>query len=367
MAKAANIAYEPDYAVPPGETLRETLDSLSMTQTQLAARTGLSLKTISGIVKGKEALTPKTAIMLHRVLGIKASFWNNMEADYRAALAAEAERGRLQGWIDWAEKMPYKPLQQRGVLAAGLRGQHLVAAVLDFFGVSSPEAWHAVWHSPQAAFRSSPAFLSSPEVVATWLRLGELAGQAIRTGSFSEVGMKKALAQARQLSKLAPVDFCPRLTDMCAQWGVALVFVPELPGLRLSGASRWLTPEKALIQLSLRYKRNDQLWFTFFHEVGHLLLHGKKEVFIDGDSFGQELKEFEANTFAANELIPPAKLRAFLDRLGGRTPLKREVVSFADAIGIHSGIVVGRLQRDGVIKFNQLTGLFQRLQGVSPN
>ncbi|MFN8491179.1 MAG: hypothetical protein U0350_26520 [Caldilineaceae bacterium] len=38
-------------------------------------------------------------------------------------------------------------------------------------------------------------------------------------------------------------------------------FVPELAQLRVCGATRWLTPNKALLQLSLRYKTNDHLWF----------------------------------------------------------------------------------------------------------
>ncbi|MCA1988041.1 MAG: HigA family addiction module antidote protein [Desulfarculus sp.] len=367
MAKFEKIAYQPDYAVPPGETLRETMQALGMSQIQLAARTGLSAKTINGIVNGKEVLTPKTAILLQRVLGIKATFWNNMEADYRAALAAEAEQESLKRWIGWAKRMPYKILQQRGVLGVDLHGQNLVSGLLDFFGVSSPETWDAIWTSPQAAFRSSPAFRSAPEAVAVWLRLGELASQVITTGTYSESKLKGAAKEARRLTTATPDVFCHKLGEICADAGVALVFIPELPKLRLCGASRWLTPDKALIQLSLRYKRNDQLWFTLFHEIGHLLLHGKKEVFIDSDTCGQERKEREAHAFAAETLIPTKKLSAFLSKLQGKRPTKPQVIAFAEELGIHPGIVVGRLQHDKIIEYNQMTDLFQRVKWNSLN
>lgn len=39
------------YAVPPGETLLETLDAMGMSQAELAERTGMPIKTINEIIK----------------------------------------------------------------------------------------------------------------------------------------------------------------------------------------------------------------------------------------------------------------------------------------------------------------------------
>ncbi len=140
--------------------------------------------------------------------------------------------------------------------------------------------------------------------------------------------------------------FRSRLADLCAAVGVAVVFVPELPKTGVSGATRWIG-DKAVIQLSLRYKSNDQLWFTFFHEAGHIILHGRKEIFIEGNEQSGE-KEEEANAFAADKLIPDAALRRFLAKWDGRN--LAEVETFADQVGIAPGIVVGRLQHDGVLR-----------------
>jgi HTH-type transcriptional regulator / antitoxin HigA len=100
------------------------------------------------------------------------------------------------------------------------------------------------------------------------------------------------------------------MIDLCAAAGVAVAFIPELKGCRACGVTRWLTPEKALIQLSLRYKTDDHLWFTFFHEIGHVLLHGKKEVFLEGDGIDNE-KEKQAVAFHLNRSSPQPIGRRF--------------------------------------------------------
>ena len=123
-----------------------------------------------------------------------------------------------------------------------------------------------------------------------------------------------------------------------------MVFIPELPKTGVHGATRWLG-DKAVIQLSLRYKSNDHLWFTFFHEAGHIVKHGRKEVFIEGKGLNGD-KEEEANVFACDKLIPPASLRQFLEQ---GSPTLADIQLFAHNIGIAPGIVVGRLQHDGIL------------------
>jgi HTH-type transcriptional regulator / antitoxin HigA len=146
------------------------------------------------------------------------------------------------------------------------------------------------------------------------------------------------------LTREGPEAFVPKLEDLCASAGVAVVFVPELPKIGIWGATRWLG-DKAVIQLSLRYKSNDHLWFTFFHEAGHILKHGRKEIFIEGKGLNGE-KEEEANAYARDKLIPPAQMRRLIK--SGR-PTLATVERFADEIGIAPGIVVGRLQHEKVL------------------
>jgi hypothetical protein len=217
-------------------------------------------------------------------------------------------------------------------------------AILTFFGIATPEQWESQWARPQAAFRQSKAFEANPIAVAAWLRKGEIEAQKLDCAPYEKEKFKSVLLTIRTLTTSSSEVFQAEMIKLCAEAGVALVFVPSVPKIRASGATRWIAPEKALIQLSLRYKKDDQFWFSFFHEAGHIYLHGKREIFIDsGDEVGE--KEKEADTFAANQLIPPAKWRKFVNRPRVHYS-EAEIVAFAESIGIAPGIVAGRLQRE---------------------
>src|SRR5262249_24527695 len=119
----------------------------------------------------------------------------------------------------------------------------------------------------------------------------------------------------------------------------------EISGAPVSGAAHWLSPDKALIQLTLRGKTNDLFWFTFFHEAGHILKHGKKEKFVDGGQL-QNTQEVDADRFAADFLIPRDRSPE-LHRLQTRG----QIVAFARSVGIAPGIVLGRLQKEGLAPY----------------
>lgn len=345
MTSTKRYAFTPDYAVAPGATLQETIDSLGMTQRDLAVRTGLAPKTINEIIKGKAPLTPETAVLLERVTGVPARMWNSLEANYREQLARIADRERLEADLEWLQTIPTKELIARGTIEPAADRVTLLHAVLKFFGVGSSEQWKQVWMQPDAAYRKSERFEAHPGAVATWLRLGELEAQKLATKPYDRTRFQKALAEIRALTVEPPDVFEPRMRKSAAAAGVAVVFVQELKKCPISGVARWLTPEKALIQLSLRYKTEDQFWFSFFHEAGHVMNDPKKSVYIDnGDRNDTDEREERANRFAADLLIPPAQA----ERLQTLTNQTR-IVQFAKELGIAPGIVVGRLQREGVL------------------
>ena len=376
MGAKQTHAYSPDYAVLPGDTLLEVMESLRITQAELAERTGRPTKTINEIVKGKAAMTPETALQLERVLGVPASFWNNLEQNYRTALARAAERERLEGQIKWLEGIPVRPLVRMEWVEHHSDPISQLESVLSFFGVASIESWQEVWGGIRraTAFRQSLAYHSDFAVVAAWLRKGELDARAIECQPFDASRFRETLGEARSFTT-DPKAIPDKLVESCASAGVAVAFVPELPKLRLWGATRWLTSDKALIQLSLRYKSDDHLWFTFFHEAGHVLLHGKRSVFVENLPVGaradqrdktampqgSEEQESQANKFAADFLIPQDRYREFVE---GGIGSCADVSRFAKELGIAPGIVVGRLQHDGVIPYSACNGLKARFRWV---
>ncbi len=220
-------------------------------------------------------------------------------------------------------------------------------SVLRFFGVASPELWETVWQEYQVAYRQTQRFETRAESVSAWLRQGEILARRTACASFDKKRFQDVLEKIRALTRETPEDFVRKLVELCASTGVAVVFVPELPKTGVYGATRWLG-DKAVIQLSLRYKSNDHLWFTFFHEAGHILKHGRKEIFIEGDGL-DGTKEREADAFARDKLIPPTALRRLLAK---GQPTLTTIERFADQIGVAPGIVVGRLQHDEILPRN---------------
>lgn len=347
--------FVPEFAVAPGETLLERIEQLGISQSELAERTGRPKKTINEIINGKAAITPETALQLEQVVGPSASFWTSLEQNYRAALARIAEHERLKAQVSWLELLPVKELAKKGWIPDVRDPIAQVRAMLSFFGVASVDAWSAIWSNwrEAAAFRHSVKFDSDFGTAAAWLRKGEIEARSIVCGPYSATAFREALFDIRRMSRLPVEEFCRKLVERCAAVGVAVCFVPELPRLRVHGVARWLTAQKALIQLTLRGKKDDHLWFTFFHEAGHLLHHGKREVFVEEtkksseqqptDHAARQREEDEANRFAQDMLIPPDEYKAF--RSAAVFDFE-SVSAFAERIGIAPGIVVGRLQTD---------------------
>jgi addiction module HigA family antidote len=355
----ATYAYDPDFAVAPGQTLQETIDALEMDQRELAQRTGLSVKHINQVIKGVASITQDTAIRLERVTGVPARMWNSLEADYRERLARLAERSQMQENLDWLKTIPVKELIERGKIREQPDPVSLLEEVLRFFGVANVAAWKEGWEKPQFAFRKSLAFEGQTGPMATWLRLCELEAAGVRCKVFGKARFQNALRDIRSLTFAGPDEFVPAMQARLADAGVAVVLVPEIKGAPVSGAAKWLTAGKAMIGLNLRGKSDDRFWFTFFHEAGHLLLDSKKQTYIDVDS-ADDPREEQASQFAANFLIPP-------NRAGELTKLKTydDVRAFARSVGIAPGIVVGRMQHEGIVKFSQFNELRTKLHWAS--
>jgi len=349
MNTIKQYTFKPDYSVHPGEILGETLKARSISQSELASRCGISEKHVSQIINGKASVTSETALLFERSLGIRASLWTNLESSYRLHIARRAEEARFASYYDWAKKFPLRSLSQRGWIPQTSNKEEKVRALLEFFGVSSPTTWEAQYKKLTVAYRKSPAFTTSMKSIAPWVRIGELKASDIETQPFNKTRFRRSLHKIRQLTSLDPSEFEPRMKQLCDEAGVALVFVPELPGTHVSGATRWLSSDKALIIQSLRYRTDDHFWFTFFHEAAHILLHGKHTLFIDEELKNVSDEEAKADAFAANHLIP----RARYDKFVSIRPISRiRVVDFAKELQIAPGVVVGRLQHDEIVPFS---------------
>lgn len=363
--KLAHRSFTPNYAVPPGDSLVELLETIGLSQADLAERTGRPKKTINEIARGKAAITPETALQLERVLGVPSSYWNALEQNYRAVLAQIEERQRLSQHVSWLSNFPITEMIKRGWINARADKVELIEELLKFFGVASPEAWNEVWirGKEATAFRKSSTHDSTElGLTATWLRKGEISGREIKCLPFDGVRFKAVLNKVRDITSQEDINAALNFTiSACATAGVAVVLVPEFPKLGICGATRWLSSDKALLQLSLHYKRTDQLWFSFFHEAGHILLHGKRDIFVEQKKGHQDLQEVEADNFASDFLIPPERYRQFVSQNDFSLT---SISGFAKSLKIAAGIVVGRLQHDKHIGYHVGTKFFVRVDWI---
>jgi addiction module HigA family antidote len=339
--------FDPDYAVPPGATLQETIEALGLTQKELAERMGRPLKTINEIIKGVSAITAETSLQLEKVTGVPASFWNNMEANYRERLARIEEQKRFEAQIEWLKCFSYTKMVGLELVPETNEKTERVSNLLSFFGVASADQWESTYSGLKGTAREAYKLESGLGDLSAWLRTGELKARKRTCANYDAKAFRSVLTEIRGLTRLNPVKAWPEVGKLCASSGVAVVLIPELPQTHVHGFTRWLTSTKALIQLSLRHKSDDILWFTFFHEAAHILLHGKKDVFIEFRG-AENTKETEANEWAANFLISQGDWDVFLEAGNFSGP---NVLRFAKSQGISASIVVGRLQKENIVGY----------------
>lgn len=351
--------FQPNWVSAPGETIVDALRERRLPPSVFVGSIGYDAEQFNELLHGRIALSPEIARLLETHLGASQSFWLNREAHYRSDLTRLGKH--IESESEWLKQLPLKDMVRYGWVQreAGTAAQ--AKACLDFFEVPDVPAWRHVYGAPveMAAFRTSPTFDSRPGAVAAWLRQGEIASRDIQCGPWNRDAFLAALSRIRPLTRQkAPARFLPALTEICAACGVAVVVLRAPSGCRASGATRFLSPDRAHLLLSFRYLSDDHFWFTFFHEAGHLLLHGPNAFFVEAAEMLTSAQEREVNDFAEEALIPKS-FRAEFARLA----LTHEsVIRFARHVGISPGIVVGQLQHAGRLPRNELNRLKRRFR-----
>ena len=338
-------SYISDLAIPPGEYLEEVLDDLVLSQAELARRMGRPAQAINEIIKGEKAITPDTAIQLEQVVGVPAEFWNNLESEYRLVLAKEQEMLKAQEETEVASKFPYLEMSKLGLVKRTRNAIEKVKELQKFFGVSSLfNIKNVKEYSP--AFRLCEKETISREAIAAWLRTGHLLASEQDIADFDKNTLKSNIENIRALSlESDPNKMLDSLRSLLATCGVALIVIPHYPKTYVTGATFWYGKNKPVVMMSMRGGWGDIFWFSLMHELAHILLHDKRITFIEGgnSSEGYKVQEEEANSFSQKTLIPKKSYDEFISKLDF---CPASISTFSKSIGIHPGIVTGRLQHD---------------------
>lgn len=294
--------YSPQTAPHPGETLREKLDEMAMGPKEFALRTGKPEKTIIAVFKGDSSITPDMAIQFESVTRIPANFWMNHQRSYDEFIARKKRQIVIQEAVGWAKQFPLAEMIRKGWLPPVATIQEKTSEMLAFFGFAAHTAWEDYYFNQQlkVAFRISLAQTIESYAISAWLRKGELQAMELTAKSYSEKKFKEALPALKSIKENNPGGFLVQLRDICLEAGVKVVHTSCINKAPISGSTRWIN-DTPFIQLTEQYKDNNDFWFTFFHEAGHILLHGKKDVFLEKVEYSDKdlIKEKEADEFAA--------------------------------------------------------------------
>lgn len=342
----SNLSYKPNYAIHPGTYLAEILEARDIKKKDIAERIGISEKHLNQLINKQTTINTALALKLERVLGVSASIWINLAHRYSIHQMKLKEIEEIKKKSNWIREFPLKILKNYGIVKDEKDIGKVLEDLLIFFSVSSIEQWDKYYNKHLEVFYRKSQNMADIKYLATWLRMGEVLSNNIEVANYNQEAFKSVLKDIRKLIKYDKIDFqC--IQSLCAKAGVAVIYLKNFGFI--SGSAHWLSPHRALIVLSDKFKRMDQFWFTFFHESAHILYHKKKNIYIDDDN-SDETCELEANRIASNFLIPEKEYKDFVAK--GDYSIK-SIVAFANKIDITTDIIIGRLQHDQIIPFNR--------------
>ena len=334
-------------AIPPGETIKEQLSFRGMSQKEFAIRMGLTEKHITNLLKGRVQLTSNVAMRLESVLGAPAIFWENLESLYREALIKVEEENQLESDTEIVKHLPYSDMIKYEWIPSSKNPYEKVGNLRKFFEVSRLQLIDdpAINHIACRRFSSGE---KSDYALLAWAQKAKIEARNCETKEINISGLKKVIPEIRSMSTLPPEVFCHKLTKLFSDNGIALIFLPHIKSSALHGAS-FYDGKKIVVGLTIRGKYADIFWFSLFHEIAHIIYGHIGQA--NGTS---EDDEKEADFFAREALIPSEDLKLFVQNGVYNTD---SLKLFAEHIGIDTGILVGRLQHDGIVKYNQFNNL----------
>jgi len=344
--------YFPEEVLHPSVTLNEKLEEMGMSRKEFALRTGKPEKTIVAVLQGTSSITPEMAILFENITKIPAHFWINKQSRYNEYKARLQRKFAVKQAEEWTRSFPYAEMATLNWVPKTRNIEEKTINLFEYFGISTHEGWKRLYIDSdlKIAAYTSLKHTHDPQAISAWLRMGELQADKCDVPEFDKNKLKENLALIKDTMAKHPKSFFSDLVNLCLEAGVKLFYTPKLPKAPLSGSTRWIrnTP---IIQLTARYKQNDRFWFTFFHEVGHILLHGKKYISLEGINFFEAdlEKEQEAHDFAEDWTFSKKQEE---ELLSFKLIDESTIVSYAKIFNTHPAMIIGRLQHKGLIPYS---------------
>ena len=338
---------------PPGEFIQDELNARDWTQDDLAEVMGRTRQHVSRLIKGQTAIGPDSARELAEAFGTSPEMWMNLQTSYELSKSACEDR-QIKRKADLYTKVPVREMRKRCWIGEQSDVGQMDAEILRFMRMSSWDAKPAI----SIAARKATDYGSHSFAQLAWGSRAMQLGSCVMASRYRDENIDGGLAELRKLA--ANPEDIRRVPAVLSSMGVRLVVIQHLQGTKIDGAAVWLDRDSPVIALSLRYGRIDNFWHNLFHEMIHVKYRDTPviDVELNGESADEDGGEIEAraNREAANALVPSEKLESFIAR---HTPLfyQAKVVQFANARGVHPGIVVGQLHHRKALDYRHLTKL----------
>jgi HTH-type transcriptional regulator/antitoxin HigA len=325
-----------------------------MSQRQLAERLGLKEQQIQRYEAERYATASLRRVNeIADALGLHVTKHARLHAD-----APKIPLPRKSPKLDWS-RFPVREMYQRGwfpeftgsLREAELNADHLLARFLTVAGARPTEALHRK-HVRSGSTLDDYALLAW-ECRILWLAEKERTRAPFKVSEITSDWIRKLI----QLS--AQKNSATLAKEYLRNSGITLVIEPHLPQTYLDGAALLPLSDRPIVGMTLRYDRLDNFWFVLLHELGHLLLHLRKNnfkrFFDDLDAAADEL-ESEADKFANESLIPDAVWEIAVARYLRTSDTIKDL---ANELGISPAIIAGRIRResDNYVILKDIVGL----------
>lgn len=347
------LPFSPNWATYPGCTIKDILTEKKVSIDEFAKKMNIDLKAIELLLCGKLSIDEDIATKLEISLGSTKEFWLKREEQYKKGVE------NINEINSWLKLIPSKDMLKFGWIE---NNNNLYKSCLEFFDVINLNEFKNKYGSilNTVSFRKSSAFISEDISLISWIRRAEILSENYNCRKWDkELFINVLESKIKPLTrKKNPKQFLPELIQLCKDCGVAVVIVPTPQKCTASGVTKFINKDKALLVLSFRYLTDDQFWFTFFHEAGHLILHNHKSLRIESESNAKsaEDEELEANLFAS-EMLVHYNLKKELYSLKSD---KRKILEFAMRAGVSPGIIIGQMQHYRIISPSYLNGYKKR-------
>lgn len=353
--------YKDIVAFHPGYYIADIIADMEISQAEFATRMGTTAKTLSQLINGQANISNDLAKKLSVMLGTSVSVWQNLQNTYDQKLIEIQQAKDFEAQAELAKEIDYKYFMDVIGLPTARNINDKVANLCEFFKVADLR----IMLKPDflVNIRSSSSCNSEKNIINSraWIQTAINISKSVETKPYNAGKLKGYLPELRSMTVKKPEDFLSRMREIFAECGIAFVLLPHLKNSGVNGAVKWVSEDRVVLAMNNRRLDADKFWFSLFHEIKHVLQQKIKTVFIS--STVEEMMdidnnlEIEADKFAMNYLISPMDYKRLAPT---RYISDDEIVEFAKTIGIHPGIVAGRLQYEGIIAQNRCSKLKEK-------